>query len=114
MIRITADLDNIAELTATIRTNLIIKWLYDTMNVIIESKEIRVSSSGKGIHIILWSSSKINNKQIFFIRSLLGDDYKRIERDKKSKHKQTLFYKKKFLNEDDRENIIVDLRKVKK
>lgn len=95
--RITADLDNTSMLAARIRTFLVCKWLYEK-DVIIDKKELRLSSSKKGVHVILWTSNKLNNKAVFFIRELLGDDIRRLEIDKSRRRpRQYLFKTKKLL-----------------
>ena len=98
MIRITADLDNTPLSVARIRTYAIMEYMKNK-DILLESPEIRLSSSGKGCHVILWSNEKLEKYTIFFIRMLLGDDFKRLSRDfKRRRAKQYLFKRKIRLN----------------
>lgn len=109
MIRITADLDNTPLIIAKKRTIAILVYLYKNYKIHFEDKIIRKSSSGKGCHVILWTNHKLKEKEVIFIRMLLGDDFQRIIRDSKNP-KQHLFYKKRFLNDKDREELLIKLR----
>lgn len=98
MIRITADLDNMPLTVARIRALAIINLLDKHFNIIIDRKKIRMSSSKKGCHVILFTNNKLKKDGIFFIRYLLGDDHKRIKKDLKRKRpKQYLFTEKRML-----------------
>lgn len=94
--RITADLDNISLNIARIRTYLIVRWLYDKMHIHINKLKLRRSSSGKGVHIILFTDDKITNRKIFLIRSLIGDDARRIAHDKHRRRPKQYLFKEKI------------------
>ena len=89
--RITADIDNrfyfpINYLKALIRIKNIKRIYYR-------------KSTNKGYHLIIFTSKKYNKKDIFKIRKFIGDDYRRINVDKKRKNpKQYLFYKKSIVS----------------
>jgi hypothetical protein len=96
MIRITADLDGIPMSIARARTLAVINYLHHYKNIIIDSKIIRLSSSKKGVHVILWTSQNIGINEIFYIRLLLGDDTKRLARDLKRRRPRQYLFKKKI------------------
>ena len=94
MIRMTADLDKISLKTAQIRVMAILFYLFKK-GIVFDFREIRKSSSGKGVHVILWTSQELTKRKIFFIRSLLGDDPRRLERDKKRRRPKQYLFKRK-------------------
>jgi hypothetical protein len=94
MIRITADIDNTPLSVVETRTHLVQLYCFDK-DIIFDRKTIRKSSSGRGYHVILWTSNTVDRDLILFIRYLLGDDTKRIMRDvARRKPKQYLFKEK--------------------
>ena len=94
MIRITADLDNISLSTAGIRVLAVLNLLFKN-GFRFNDKIIRLSPRKKGVHVILWTNQLLDKKQIFFIRSLLGDDYERLSRDKKRRRPKQYLFKSK-------------------
>lgn len=99
-IRITADLDNTSLKVAQIRTKCILDYLFTRRSIVFDRKEIVKSSRGKGVHIILWTREFLTDKDIFLLRAVLGDDYKRLLRDKQRPYpKQYLFDKKSVIPE---------------
>lgn len=105
MIRITADLDNTRLSVARVRTTAVIAWLYHHYTIIFDKRIIRKSPSGKGYHIILWTSQRMTNKEIFFTRALLGDDPKRLELDMKRRRPKQYLFNKKIPAKNDKKSI---------
>lgn len=86
--RITADIDS-KDLSIPLLKILI---MLERVNV---SKIIIKESNSKGFHLIIFTYDKLSSYQLMKLRKFLGDDIKRINRDKKRKNpKQYLFYKK--------------------
>ena len=111
MIRITADIDNTPISVVKNRVIAILMHLNKKEGLTFDRVKVRYSSSGLGCHVILWSNDKISKNKIFYIRYLLGDDVKRIKRDMKGRNSQHLFFKKKFLNDEDRIKLLLALRR---
>lgn len=58
-----------------------------------------IQSQNKGYHLIIWTNKFYSKKKIYELRKKIGDDKRRILNDKyRPIGKQTLFYKKVYLN----------------
>lgn len=100
MIRITADLDNTKVSIARARAYIISAFLIRQFNYPVSDVLVRKSSSGKGCHVILWIDTNdtklLTKSRIFYIRELLGDDYKRVKLDRLRKFPEQRLFKKKI------------------
>lgn len=73
--RITCDIDRLDETLLAHAIKVFEKYGFN------ENIEIRISSGGKGFHVIAWNKNGVNLKKLLKIREEAGDDTARIKLD---------------------------------